>query len=238
MRNIFSIFKGDKNNLSTLSESAKKNLDKGQYNKAIDLYSECLHLIDATPHFKDRDKSKANMFSLLAFCFRKINDLDNALTSAMSACKFDPEDSSNYQLLGHIYMDKSDIINANEQFKVLLKKAPNNQEGLFFLGVTEGLLGNLNTAAKVFKELITFAPTDYEAHYNLGFTFQKQNRFQEAIDCYNITISLQPDYTDCLINRGNCRIQLRQKKQACIDFTRALELGEERAQENINEHCT
>ena len=58
----------------------------------------------------------------------------------------------------------------------------------------------LKIAAARFVQL---SRADAEAFYGKGLCFQKTGLYEQAIDCYNKSIALNPNYVDSLYNMGN-----------------------------------
>jgi len=46
-------------------------------------------------------------------------------------------------------------------------------------------------------------PNTYLIPFGIGEALQSLGRFEEAIEAYNISLSLQPDYADACLNMGN-----------------------------------
>lgn len=177
----------------------------------------------------------ANLNAQISNCHANNNDIEKALLSINDAIKLNPEESMYHQSLGHLYMDTDQYQNANKQFKLILYKEPNNKDSLFFLGVTEGLIGNLDESINAFKKLIKIDPLDSEAYDNLGITYGKKKLFNDAIECFNKALEINPKYSECLISRGLCFLELNQKDKALLDFTKAMELENPNAQQYIKE---
>jgi len=52
------------------------------------------------------------------------------------------------------------------------------------------------------KEIIAKNPKDYLAHHNLGIYYQKNKRYEEAIQCYLKSVELSPEHYTSLLNLG------------------------------------
>lgn len=61
--------------------------------------------------------------------------------------------------------------------------------------------------------------------------------YEGAISYYTRAIEIDPKYAAAYYNRGMAKIKMGQKENACIDFTKAGELGNEKAYEMIKLYC-
>jgi len=61
--------------------------------------------------------------------------------------------------------------------------------------------------------------------------------FAEAIKDYTKTLELDPGNSLAYLNRGLAKAELGDKNNACLDFKKALELGNKKAEELISKHC-
>ena len=64
-----------------------------------------------------------------------------------------------------------------------------------------------------------------------------EKKIDEAIGFYNKAIEIEPLYSGAYVSRGNCRIEIGEKKMACEDYQQALNLGDKKVKENIIEFC-
>ncbi|MBV8389544.1 MAG: tetratricopeptide repeat protein, partial [Mucilaginibacter sp.] len=71
----------------------------------------------------------------------------------------------------------------------------------------------------------------------LGDAHQDLQEFELAIEFYDKAISLNDKNSAAFVNRGNCKVELGLNVEGCKDYNRALELGDTRVQENIDEYC-
>ena len=58
-----------------------------------------------------------------------------------------------------------------------------------------------------------------------------------AIDDYSVSLNLYPDDANIFYQRGLLKALINDNFDACRDFKKALDLGHEKAQEKIDEHC-
>ena len=66
---------------------------------------------------------------------------------------------------------------------------------------------------------------DAETYYNRGVDYYNQKQYESAIQDYNKTIELNPNYTLAYNNRGVAYLSLRNFNQAIADATKAIQLN-------------
>ncbi|WP_371220700.1 tetratricopeptide repeat protein [Orientia tsutsugamushi] len=49
-----------------------------------------------------------------------------------------------------------------------------------------------------------------EKHFNVGISFLKLNKYQEAIENFDLAIKYKPNYSEAYINKGFCLGKLGQ----------------------------
>ena len=74
-------------------------------------------------------------------------------------------------------------------------------------------------------------------HFNLGNLYCLAAEHVKSIDSYTKAISLYPYMGDAYFNRGLVLIYLKDKEKACIDLSRAGELGVADAYGVIKKYC-
>jgi tetratricopeptide (TPR) repeat protein len=82
-------------------------------------------------------------------------------------------------------------IKANENDWVL-----RNNFGLLFLETGS----DLGSAIEQFRFVLHLFPSDYLTLNNLGLVFARQNKLNEAIDCYNKALLIKPDFSKASFN--------------------------------------
>jgi lipoprotein NlpI len=61
--------------------------------------------------------------------------------------------------------------------------------------------------------------------------------YKDAIEDFNIVIKNDSTISAAFLKRGLAKINLKKKNEGCIDLTRAGELGNIYAYEEIQKHC-
>lgn len=86
------------------------------------------------------------------------------------------------------------IVNAIEIYRKLVKQFPGHAHLLFLLGSAEIQLGNGLEGVKILAHSLEISPNNPDAHYNRGNALRGLNRLDEALQSFNRSIELRPDY--------------------------------------------
>jgi type III secretion system low calcium response chaperone LcrH/SycD len=80
-------------------------------------------------------------------------------------------------------------------------------------------------AETMFKALAIVDHNNWYYRAGLGAVYQKQKKFDQAIDEYSIALTIKEDEVTSLVNRGECFIQLQDLDAAMEDFAEVIKLG-------------
>jgi len=89
-----------------------------------------------------------------------------------------------------------------------------------------------------FSKIIQIEPDFAFAYYDRAYVKYKLHDLNGAIDDYNNAILLNPDFAEAYYNRGLLLFCLNNKIDACVDFSKAGELGLTEAYLIIKLYCT
>ena len=67
----------------------------------------------------------------------------------------------------------------------------------------------------------------FKAWINRGNVLFKLERYQDAIDDFNVALVYRPDYAAAVYNRAMAKIKIKNKTDACADIKLAESLGME-----------
>ncbi|MGE4158605.1 MAG: tetratricopeptide repeat protein [Planctomycetota bacterium] len=75
------------------------------------------------------------------------------------------------------------------------------------------------TQESIWKDTVDKAPNNPRAHYSLGVVIgEMEGRLNDALQCYEEALRLEPSYIDAHNNIGNILSKLGRDKDACIHF--------------------
>jgi len=107
--------------------------------------------------------------------------------------------------------------------KKSVKLLPNDAEAYFNLGVTQGELGQLDSAAKSYQRAVAIKPDFIEAHNNLGQTLFDLGQFGASVEACHHALKIKPDYAGALHNLGQALRALGQLDDAINCYRKALD---------------
>lgn len=120
---------------------------------------------------------------------------DEAIASLKTAIQFNPNFSLAYQFLGELLLQQS-------QLKEQIEKA------IYYL-----------------QKSINLNSNSWLAHYYLGYAFASQQRLEDAANCYQIVIQLNPAFESAYHLLGNVLSDLGHADQAAMYYLKAFEIN-------------
>lgn len=117
------------------------------------------------------------------------------------------------------------LMEAQKDYRQILKKHPNHFDALHLLGVSEQQLGNHEAAMRLIKRALLVDPKSAAAHLNLGSLLMDLGRLEEAIASSDKAIELDPGFVNAHYNRGNALLALGQFTDAVASFGKALAIN-------------
>ena len=76
-----------------------------------------------------------------------------------------------------------------------------------------------------------------DVYYFRGLAYNDLENYATAIEDFNKSIELNPNYGLAYSRRGSAKFNLNNKTGACADWNKAVELGYDKAQSLIDENC-
>lgn len=139
------------------------------------------------------------------------------------------------------------IANSGKVIKLLFKGKRMFQEDdelYFYCGEIFRLNSDFENAIIEYGYAVEFAKKNGEDFYlvpyyylNRGNLYLKKNQLDKALQDYNYSLKLNPEFLGCLTNRGICLFKLGKKDEACKDWKNAMEKEYNPAKEYYLKHC-
>jgi tetratricopeptide (TPR) repeat protein len=101
------------------------------------------------------------------------------------------------------------------------------QAALLLMGHRFFEQGKLNEARKIFSGLAVLDGSNPYVYGMLGAIFQKEQRYELAVSCYNKSLELFPEDINSLVNRGETLLKLGNFMAAARDLKDSIELDKE-----------
>ncbi len=134
-----------------------------------------------------------------------------ALQKAKLVC---PKDKLHilYHQIGHLYKKKGDYPRSEKWYKRAVKEVAST-EYLIFIGACLARQSKFVEAKKYYRKAIKVASDiPDEAYYNLGLILRAEEKYEEALECFEKAIELDPEYTLAKEERQDVMKVLKLKK--------------------------
>jgi tetratricopeptide (TPR) repeat protein len=128
--------------------------------------------------------------------------LDSAQTSLQSYLKEHPTSADAHFLLGYVLFRREKPKESLAEFTEGAKVRRPTADELMTVASDYVLLNDFSDADKWFSEVTVETPYNAKAWYLLGRTKYNEQRFDEAISCFERSLSLRPRYVEAENNKG------------------------------------
>jgi tetratricopeptide (TPR) repeat protein len=104
-----------------------------------------------------------------------------------------------YVHLGHLCKNRGEYEDAERNYRKAIELAPDNAGRYVFLGALLATKGEFGASEKVHRDGTRCLQGRIdEAYLNLGYVLRAQERYKEALECFNKALELTPDYDRAL----------------------------------------
>lgn len=127
---------------------------------------------------------------------------------------------------------------AVEYYSQYIKLYPTSFQAYCNRALVKSELGNYMGAIQDYDKAIEINPNDAHNYCNRGVVKSDHlNDYKSAIQDFNKAIDIEPKYASAYINRGIAKYNLSDVTGACLDWSKAGDLGDDDAYEIIKEYC-
>ncbi len=165
-----------KNKISQLIKSGIKKIQQNEYNEANKIFSQGLRLNPANGHLHFLNAFSYHMLSLSG----NTKMINLAQIGYITALKFDDTNYWAAYLLGHIYFNKKEYLNAQNQFSYGLLFAPKNPYLLRSLAVSSYYSDDIALNSWAAKKAYEIDPNNLASLRNLLFSQAASGEIQNA----------------------------------------------------------
>lgn len=134
-------------------------------------------------------------------------------------------------------LKESKLHQANLLIDSLLAKNPDDAYLHNFKGLTLARMDKLHEGLKELDRAIALKPDFPESYYNKGLIWYKFQDKVKARQFFDQALALNPKYADVYYQRGVLNFQEFKKDSACVDWTRAINLGYEDKHKYYDKFC-
>lgn len=180
------------------------------------------------------DKSNTDAYLRLAEMSIVIRDYKAAIGYIDQALQVDELLDKAYMLRGVILMENNDTTRGIRNFQKAIDVNQNNLEANIQLGTIFAMKKN-DLAIDYFNNALNLDPENMDVRYYLGMYYQETQRYDLAIQSYNLILEKNPDFYIALFNIGYIQLVYLQEFETAIDyFTRVIEINPEYTEAYFN----
>jgi Flp pilus assembly protein TadD len=133
-----------------------------------------------------------------------------------------PGDFETYNALGVAYVQLGRVPDALDQFRTVLKLAPDHAQAAYNIGVIAMGENRVADAIASFERAIAARPDYAEAHNNLGVAFQAARRDEDAERQFHAALAAMPSHAAAHNNLGRLLLARGNVSEAVTHFRAAL----------------
>ncbi len=190
---------------------------KGDYEKAIELYSEALAF---NPNYDWAYNNRGIAYIDLEQYEQAISDLNRAI-------ELNPNYANACYNRGIAYSSLKQYKAAISDYKKAIEINPNLSEAYIRLDIACQNLNQYEYEAAIsgYNKAIQLNPNYVEAYNNRGIAYSNLKQYEAAISDFNKAIQLDPIFVEHIYNnRGDVYKNLKQYEAAISDYSKAIEL--------------
>jgi len=172
-----------------------------------------------------------------------LGDETGAIADATQAIELNPKNEEVYFFRGNRKAEIRDNSGAIIDFNKAIELKPNYEEAYNSRGTAKKELQDYKGAIVDLTQAIELNPQDWQAYCIRGSAKEELQDYRGAIADYTKVLESNPksesDPKNAILYliRGQAEIKIGQKENACLDFSKAGELGNEQAYEAIKKYC-
>lgn len=152
-------------------------------------------------------------------------DYDGAIDGFKAVLGYEPDRYNALINLLAIYTDAKRFPDAKIVISELLKSYEQDHSVILNIGYLYLNQGLIDSSIYYFEKAYQIDPNEPLTLNNLGNAYYKQGKFNEALSFVNRSIKIWSENPYAYRNRGLIYTALKMKKEACVDYEKAIGLG-------------
>ncbi len=198
-----------------LTNSAFDYVQKKEFNKAIDCYSQLIQNDpkDSYSYF-DRGLTKI-----------KIDDYNGAIDDFSKAIEIESSESDYYQYRAKMKMKMKRYSDAILDLNKAIELEPTNSNLYYFRGLSNVALKKYKSGITDYSTAIEKRNDNIEAYSDRANLKIKQGNLKGALSDFNKIIQINSSNEEAFINRANLKMKLKNYKEALKDCEQTLKLN-------------
>jgi tetratricopeptide (TPR) repeat protein len=191
--------------------------DEKQYDKAADTLLEVMRL-DKNYQFPQAVDLAVDSYSKIQSNELNNENIERIITNLRSIIALKPTEQRAFLLLGRIYFDRGDWAKARENLQAAVRNATNapqpRNEALYYLGISDRKLGDLNSAAEAFQTLLDNNASTYDSTCELAEIRLEQADYNRALELFKRAHEMDKDKYRAYLGMGEAQQKLGRFNEA------------------------
>ncbi len=192
-----------------------------------DDYYNSKYKLDGAHEFYLRNLTKRQIIGVflnnLGNCYRRANNLREALNLLQAAIKLNPNYPEAHTNLGNVYLLKKNADAAIHEHKKALQLYP-LAKAYTNLGSAYTAKGMYNEARKAHLQALEISPELTGAYINLGNIFLKNNEYKAALNRYRTALSFDSTLAIAHANMGSAYQKMGILSKSLLAYKKAIDL--------------
>jgi len=160
-----------------------------------------------------------------AYSYSKLGDHKQAISEYRKALKLsDSPDEIHINIASELNMIDN-TSKALEHLKKALEINPQNETALVEIFLTCDLAGELPKACEIVLNFLDSNPFSLMGWFNLGNIYNGLKQYENAIDAFDYTIAIDPDYTLAYLSKGETFTVIEKHKDALETYKEMISMG-------------
>lgn len=220
----------------SLLESIRKYEIDGNEKNLIAAYSQA---INAEPTISSYYRGRSWMyFQLHQVEYPEKKYLEKAFEDINRAIQLDPDSAYYYNEKGFYYeYGEYDYTSAIQTYTIGITKDSFCIKCFVNRAHCKDLLNDYRGAINDYSHLLNIYPKSYYLYERRASAYKQINQLSKALSDLDKAIMLNPSDCNLFIRRGKLKILMDDKNSACIDYSKAGELGCQVAYQIIKNEC-
>ncbi len=173
----------DSTSYTIYNRIADNHMSLGRYESALRYLQKSLTV----------ETNVAETYRLLADCYHRLQDDQNAILNLKKVLELDPYDDNSRSLLMLLYRKTNDQLGLAEQYKSMVNLYGQSEEWIHTAGLIYLRNGNIDQAKDLFTEYLKTDSTNVLILSVLGTAYDMQNDTDNAILTYRRILRINPD---------------------------------------------
>jgi len=217
------------NGINSAVRKAKTLINKGDYDKALEIYSQ---LIEENP-------ADADAWCNLGLLYYHKGEIEEAEQAFLKCIEYDPEVLEAYFNLGRLYQSNREFEKALTYYKEVVTR--NEEDGIayYYMGQCAKAVGRIDDAVAFLDEAIRLQPNNLEVGVALATLYVERGDYQKAEDALRVILVSHADVVPVHFSLGLILREQGKKESALAQFSRVVQLDENHVQGfyNLAECC-